>query len=50
MIHVSFVCGHARCSVRTTGTTWHVSPSAESLNMQTVRGGPSSGNFTENNR
>jgi len=43
MIHVSFVCGHARCSARTSGTTWQVSPSAESLNMQTFRGGRVSG-------
>ena len=50
MIHVSFVCGHERCNARITGTTWHVSPSDESLNMQTVRGGPSSGNFTESIR
>jgi hypothetical protein len=50
MIHVSFVCGHERCSARTTGTTWHVSPSDESLNMQAVGGGPSGGNFTESIR
>lgn len=39
MIHVSRVSGHARCSVRTTGTTWQVSPIADSRRMHTLLGG-----------
>jgi 3-deoxy-D-manno-octulosonic acid kinase len=39
MIHVSRVDGQARCKVRTMGTTWQVSPIAESLRMQTLAGG-----------
>ena len=45
MIHVSRVCGHTFCRVRTTGTTWQASPSAESLRRQTLRGGESFGNI-----
>jgi hypothetical protein len=33
--------------VRTTGTTWQASPSAESLRMQTLRGGVSFGNIRD---
>jgi len=39
MTQVKRVCGHARCSVRSTGTTWQVSPIADSRRMQTLRGG-----------
>ena len=39
MIQVISVPGHASCSVRTTGSTWHTSPSADSLRMQRRRGG-----------
>ncbi len=38
MIQVSCVDGHACCSVRTIGTTWQTSPSADSLRMQRLRG------------
>ena len=39
MIQVSRVAGQARCSVRTTGTTWQVSPIAESRRMHRLAGG-----------
>ena len=39
MIQVSWVSGHACCNVRTIGTTWQVSPIADSLRRQTLRGG-----------
>jgi 3-deoxy-D-manno-octulosonic acid kinase len=39
MIQVKCVSGQARCSARTTGSTWQVSPIAESRRMQTWRGG-----------
>ena len=39
MIHVNCVFGQACCSVRTIGTTWQVSPIADSRSMQTLRGG-----------
>ncbi len=38
MTQVKRVSGQACCSVRTTGTTWQVSPMAESLRMHTSRG------------
>src|SRR5690606_13338021 len=38
MIQVKTVSGHARCKVRTTGSTWHVSPIADRRRMQTLRG------------
>ena len=44
MIQVNCVAGQACCSVRTIGTTWQVSPSADSLRMQTLRGGWARGN------
>ena len=47
MIHVSCVAGHACCKVRTIGTTWQASPSAESRRMQTLRGGSARGNIME---
>jgi len=47
MIQVSCVAGHACCKVRTMGTTWHVSPMADSLRMQRLCGGSASGNITE---
>ena len=39
MIHVNCVCGQARCKVRSIGTAWQVSPIADSLSRQTLRGG-----------
>jgi len=42
MIQVNRVCGHARCSARTTASVWQTSPIAESLRMQTRAGGESS--------
>jgi len=39
MTQVNRVAGHARCRMRTTGSTWQVSPIAESRRMQTRRGG-----------
>ena len=47
MIHVSWVVGHACCKVRTSGTTWQVSPIADSLRMQTLRGASANGNIME---
>jgi hypothetical protein len=47
MIHVKRVAGHACCIVRSTGTTWQVSPMAERRKRHTVRGGWASGNITE---
>ena len=46
MIQVSCVAGHACCNVRMTGTTWHVSPIAESLRMQRLCGGRARGSMT----
>lgn len=39
MIHVNSAFGQARCIARTTASAWQVSPMAESLRMQTRRGG-----------
>ncbi len=39
MIQVNRVAGQTRCSVRTTGTTWQVSPMAESRRMHRLPGG-----------
>ena len=39
MIHVISAPGHASCSVRTTGSAWHTSPSADSRSTQMRRGG-----------
>src|ERR1700728_25082 len=39
MIQVKRAWGQARCSVRTTGSVWHTSPSAESFSTTTERGG-----------
>ena len=39
MIQVTRVCGHASCSVRTTGKAWQTSPSAERRRMQIESGG-----------
>jgi len=47
MIPVSCVAGHACCKVRTIGTTWQTSPIADSLSMQTLRGGSGRGNIME---
>ena len=47
MIQVSCVAGHACCKVRTIGTTWQASPIADSLRMQTLRGGSGRGNIME---
>ena len=33
--------GHARCKVRTTGSTWQVSPMADRRRMHTLAGGVS---------
>ena len=41
MIQVKRVSGQARCSVRTTGSTWQVSPMADRRRMQTLAGGVS---------
>jgi len=38
MIHVNSACGQACCSVRSTGTTWQVSPIADSRSRHTRRG------------
>ena len=38
MIQVKRVSGQARCRVRTTGSTWQVSPMAERRRMQTLAG------------
>jgi len=47
MIQLSCVAGHACCRVRTIGTTWQTSPIADSLRMQTLRGGRAGGNIME---
>ncbi len=39
MTQVIRVFGQARCRVRMTGSTWQVSPIAESRRMQTLAGG-----------
>ena len=41
MIQVKRVSGQARCKVRTTGSTWQVSPMADRRSMQTLAGGVS---------
>jgi hypothetical protein len=47
MIQVNWVAGHACCKVRTIGTTWQVSPIADSLRIQTLRGASANGNIME---
>jgi hypothetical protein len=46
-IQVGCVAGQACCRVRTIGTTWQVSPIADSLSMQRLRGGSARGSMME---
>ena len=39
MTQATWACGQARCSARSSGTTWQVSPIAESRSRHRLRGG-----------